>query len=504
MPLRARELSPAPGSADVDPRVVLNWRAGRQAVTHEVYLGSDPNDLSPADVVTGAPYAAYDTTALDLHLGATYYWQVNEVNELEVPAVWEGDVSEFSTRPSLVVDDFESYTNDAATFSRVFQTWIDGAGYTNPVEVAGNGTGSYIGHDPSLGDIMETGSVHGGTQSAPLYYGNGGQSVSEVDRTFDEPQDWTRAGVHGLVLYFYGHSENAPVQLYVKVNNTQVLYDGDMEALQRMSWQKWYIPLADHLTSSELAQVKSLTIGVDGSGGGILLVDDISLTADSRNLITPARPTPDNLVAHYAFDGDTLDSTGAHPATAMGLSNFETGKVGQAISLAGMFGDYVELTGYKGILGSSAITVMAWINTSATETGTIIGWGPATADGGRFGFRVDDNRIRCEFSGGNVQGTTTINHGGWQHVAVTVKANATISYPEVTLWVDGVDDTQPSTDETIINILADDTQDARIGSRPSAEDRWFGGLIDELYIYDRVLTAEEIAGAAGRSAPFDQ
>jgi len=89
-------------------------------------------------------------------------------------------------------------------------------------------------------------------------------------------------------------------------------------------------------------------------------------------------------------------------------------------------------------------------------------------------------------------------------VAVTVKENATISYPEVILWVDGRDDTRPTVDNTIVNILADPDRDVRIGSRPSSEDRWFGGLIDEVTLYDRALTAEEIAGAAGRVAPFDQ
>ena len=177
--------------------------------------------------------------------------------------------------------------------------------------------------------------------------------------------------------------------------------------------------------------------------------------------------------------------------------------MGQAVSLAGQFGDYVEATGYKGVLGSSAITVTAWIKTSATETGTIVAWGPGVPDGGRFGFRVNDNHIRCEFSGGNVQGTTVVNDGGWHHVAVTVKENATVSYPDVILWVDGIDDTQPSSDATVVNILVDPERDARIGSRPSSDDRWFGGLIDELTLYDRALTAEEIAGAAGRMAPYD-
>ncbi|MFC1764944.1 LamG domain-containing protein [Planctomycetota bacterium] len=129
-------------------------------------------------------------------------------------------------------------------------------------------------------------------------------------------------------------------------------------------------------------------------------------------------------------------------------------------------------------------------------------WGGPLSDGNRFGFRVDDNRMRGEFSGGNIQGASIVNDGGWHHVAITVQANATVSYPEVALWVDGQDDTLLSTDDTIVNILAE--SDARIGMNPSYEGRWFGGLIDELYLYDRVLTPEEIAGAAGRSTPFDQ
>lgn len=150
------------------------------------------------------------------------------------------------------------------------------------------------------------------------------------------------------MLHFYGDSENAPAQLYVKVNNTQVLYDGDVEALQRMSWQKWYIPLADHLSSNELAQVQSLSIGIEGSGQGVLKVEDITLVADSRNLVTPVAPTSDNLVAHYAFDGDASDSTGAHPGTAMGFSIFEPGKVARPSASRVYWAITWRLPGIKG------------------------------------------------------------------------------------------------------------------------------------------------------------
>jgi hypothetical protein len=41
--------------------------------------------------------------------GTTYYWQVNAIQEAES---WDGDVWSFATQEYLVVDDFESYTDD--------------------------------------------------------------------------------------------------------------------------------------------------------------------------------------------------------------------------------------------------------------------------------------------------------------------------------------------------------------------------------------------------------
>ena len=273
IPTQARDLNPAEGSTNVHPAVELSWRAGREAGTHEVYVGSDPNNLPLIEIVTGSPYATYDTYPLDLQLGQTYHWRVDEVNAVEVPSTWQGDILAFSIREFLVVDDFEGYTNDASTYRRVFQTWIDGAGYTNPVEVPGNGTGSFIGHDPGTGEIMERDIVHGGVQSAPIYYDNGGQSISEVDRMFDEPQDWTRAGVKSLTIAFHGTSGNTG-QLYVKINNTRVDYDLDAAHIATAEWHVWNIDLPT--VNADLENVTKMTIGVDG-GAGLLYVDDICL-----------------------------------------------------------------------------------------------------------------------------------------------------------------------------------------------------------------------------------
>jgi hypothetical protein len=501
IPTYATQPNPDSGATDVSTDVRLSWgKNGRDADQHKVYIGTEPTELTLTGSITEN---SFDTLPLDLQLAQTYYWRVDEVNSAEDHSVWEGDVWSFATADLIVTEDMESYSGDEG--QEVFMTWFDGFG--------GDATlgGSTTGHIE--GPFVETAIVKDGRQAMPMFYDNDGgfadidgkvssPTHSEVVRDFESAQDWRRAGVQGLVLNLYGNANNVPGQLYIKINNTKVSYNGDIDALKRPVWQKWYISLKDHLPDNTLANVDSLSIGIEGGGEGVVIIDAISLTGESRSLITPTEPSSDNLVAHYAFEGDASDSTGAHPGTVMGLSIFEPGKVGQAVSLAGVFGDYIEINGYKGIVGSSAITVMAWIKTEATESGTIIGWGSVAPDGGRFGFRVNDNRIRCEFTGGNVQGTAMLNDGNWHHVAVTVNAGATISYPAVTLWVDGQDDTLPSTDETTIAILAD--FDTRIGGRPTAEDRWFGGSIDELSLYNRVLSAEEIAGAAGRVASFDQ
>jgi hypothetical protein len=330
----------------------------------------------------------------------------------------------------------------------------------------------------------------------PLAYDNtGGVTVSEATRTFDASQDWTQHGIKGLIVWFFGDPDNAPAQMYVKIDDAKVPYDGDAENLTRTPWQMWYIDLAGMNVSS----VDELTIGFEGSGTGMVFIDDIMLSPYERQLVTPAEPDPAGLVAHFAFDGDTSDSTGAHPGTAVGSPIFVDGKLAQAISLNGT-GDYVELTGYQGILGANPITVTAWVNTTNTETGAIIGWGP-NVGGQRFGFRIDAGRIRHEHHGGNIQGDTVMNDGTWHHVAITVEANATVSYPEAILWLDGLDDTRPTTDPDPYDIVAD--LDVRIGSRPAADDRFYMGDIDEVRIYDRVLSPAEIAYLAGRTQPFD-
>ena len=496
IPTFAREAQPADGDTTNTVDVALNWRAGREAASHEVYLGTDPNGLVLAATVTDNSY-----DAADLDYASTYYWKIVEVNDAEDPAAYAGPVWSFDTPAFGIVDDFDQYNDDC---DRIFFAWEDGLGHNGGEDVEdcavlpsnGNGGGSIVGNAQS--PFAERTIIHSGSQSMPLEYDNA-FGPSEATLSLNA-QDWTAHGIKSLSLYFRGDPANTG-QLYVKINNSKVSYEGLAGAVQRAQWTPWNIDLAT--VGANLQSVTSLAVGIDGAtASGMLYVDDIRLYPQTPEFVTPVDPAPDNLVAHYAFEGNANDSVGGLHGTLVGNAEFVPGQQGQALSINTLtVTDYVDITGYQGILGASAVTIAAWVNTSSDATGAIIGWGP-NVSGQRFGFRIDVGRLRTEHAGGNIQGDTAINDGTWHHVAVTVEANSTVSYPQVKLWLDGQDDTRPTTDPDAYDLTAD--QDVSIGRRPASDDRYFIGLIDELYIYDRVLSQAEIAGLAGMTQPFDK
>jgi len=202
----------------------------------------------------------------------------------------------------LVIDDFESYSNEVG--ERVFETWIDGIGLVWPN--TGNGTGAAVGHDiwsvdsPHYGGtIMETDNVHGGEQSMPLYYDDRcAPYYSEAERTFRTPfylygkltpQDWTVDEADTLTFYFRGEADNDPDPLYVAISDSSGYYarvtHPDEEAVLATEWQSWHIPLAElQAAGVDIASVREMRIGVGDwdnpplGGLGLFYIDDIWVT----------------------------------------------------------------------------------------------------------------------------------------------------------------------------------------------------------------------------------
>jgi hypothetical protein len=93
---------PANGAMGVDPNVVLNWVPGKDTASHDVYFGTDYNDVNNANTSSVEYKGNFDVNSWDpcgLEPVTTYYWRIDEVNE---PNLWKGHVWSFETlRPAI-------------------------------------------------------------------------------------------------------------------------------------------------------------------------------------------------------------------------------------------------------------------------------------------------------------------------------------------------------------------------------------------------------------------
>jgi hypothetical protein len=481
IPVMAREPQPATGSTGIDPTtVVLGWRTGREAASHSIYTSTDPNALLLSGTSTTNRFAP-----ANLNLSTKYYWRVDEVNTAMTPTTWPSSVWNFTTADFLVVDDMESY-ND--TTNKIFDTWVDGYGTTT--------NGALVGYDQSVNNTFgDTTTIHGGSQSMPFRYGQNSASTSEATRTFATSQDWTAAGVKTLVLYFYGDPANTGGQLYLKINSTKVTYSGDAGNIQRHRWNQWNIDLAS--ISGGVKAVKTLTLGVSG-GAGILLVDDLLLYESAPVIATPVDPGTANLIAYYAMSNNVKDSSGkgndgtivGAPTYAAGLSASNT-----ALKLNGT-ADCVDL-GKKDVFNpTGSFSIALWANIGA--------WGTAW-DHVMIGNRGEDNvgwQLR-RYSSASFCFTTrgvgnddmaskiTPPQNEWIHFACVYDDAANTK----TIYINGVLDSVVTT--TAGAHIAATTHNTYIGARALAANTgpdtatFFTGMLDEIRIFNRALTAGE-------------
>jgi Concanavalin A-like lectin/glucanases superfamily/F5/8 type C domain len=273
IPGHARAPVPADGATEVSPTATLGWRAGRGAVTHEVYLSADEAAVADGSaLVDTVTESSYPLGSLDLTYGSRYFWKINEVNEMAAIPSWEGDIWSFSTQEFFVVEDFESYDDED---NRIYDTWLDG--WVNE-------TGSTVGHLDA--PFAERTIVNGGKQSMPLAYDNEAApfySEAELDLA---GANWTVGGADTLRLYVQGSVDNDPGTLYVALEDSAghvaVVTYPDEAVLTSDVWEKWVIPLSE-FGGVNLANVTTVYVGVgdrnspSANGSGVIFIDDIGV-----------------------------------------------------------------------------------------------------------------------------------------------------------------------------------------------------------------------------------
>jgi hypothetical protein len=183
-----------------------------------------------------------------------------------------------------------------------------------------------------------------------------------------------------------------------------------------------------------------------------------------------------------------------------GSPTWVAGYDGTALSFDGTrSGDYVSIEGYTGILGNNPFTIALWVKSTSTDDITMVNWGSSTA-GQRIDFRLYQGRLRVEHGNGNLQGNTALNDGDWHHAACVISLNASLQAPDIAIYLDGYDDTQTTTDPDKFDIVG--TVSVTIGQRRTNGDREFLGVMDDVRIFDTVLTRDEIRTVMTRFDPL--
>ena len=278
-------------------------------------------------------------------------------------------------------------------------------------------------------------------------------------------------------------------QLYVKVDNSKVIYDGDAADIARARWNQWNIDL----TGVNLNNVPTVAIGIESSGGsggsGVVFVDEIRLYREASPIPVPVDPGTVGLVAHYQFENNTQDSSGiALHGTAIGEPTYVQGLagLGNAILLNGV-DMYVDLPIGPTISTMTDITVTAWVNWSGiggdwqrifdfgTGPGASMYLTPSTGGGMLF-----------TNSGSFLDNVPDALPTGWQHVAVVIDSTSMT----MQLYLYGLEVDSGETD-TLPSDIGDANQ-SWLGRSQYDWDPYFQGSIDDVRIYDRALSADEV------------
>jgi hypothetical protein len=482
VPVRAFKPDPADGATDVSIETTLNWRPGREAVSHEVNLGTDPNALALAGTANVPSF-----TPEPLTLATTYSWQINEVNEAEAVATWTGTIWSFTTQTCRVVDDFEQYTNNIDAGETIFQTWGDG------YEVAENG--ATVGYTDA--PFAETVVVRTGKQAMLLSYDNSTASYSEAQASIADLSigpDWTIGSPKTLVLWVCGDLSNAAGdRLYVKINSTKVEYPGSLSV---PIWKQWNVDLG----GINIGNVKTLTIGVDSDGVGRLYIDEIALYRQAPAIVEPGPDSDASMVGHWKLDETAgliaADSSGyGNDGTLVGMTGNEwkTGIHGGALEFTGT-GKYVDCGNDTSLHLRGSVTISTWVKMAPNNAAAYMGIGGKLKTSPYKGFalvRHSSNVFRLwadngngEIAGFDASSDKPYTDTEWHHVVGVVDAGTS------TLYVDGVKQTKQGSVS-----LTDSGEVVHIGRQYSGlDDRYWNGLIDDVRIYYRALSAQEIAG----------
>ncbi len=209
-------------------------------------------------------------------------------------------------------------------------------------------------------------------------------------------------------------------------------------------------------------------------------------------LFPQLRGRPAGLAAYWPAEGNARDKIGHHNGTMIDGAGYDVGEVGRAFSFDGK-GQYVKIPPSAGLNPGGQLTIEFWMkaapgNPVSSFQGLVTSdyYGVEIANGVSFYVSSDH--------GGSwaISPHASLSAGVWHHVAGTYDGAI------VRLYIDGqplgmalkhIGAISPLPSGSFVAI---GSEDGRTQFADCVGSRYFNGLIDEVRIYDRALSASEI------------
>jgi hypothetical protein len=131
----ASKPSPALGEQDVSRDVILSWTPGEFADKHNVYFGTDFDNINNADVnsplLIGPDLDINTFTPGRLDFDQTYYWRVDEISAPPDNTIYKGDLWSFTVEPFAITIDRIIATASSQEPDQGPENTVDGSGLVN-------------------------------------------------------------------------------------------------------------------------------------------------------------------------------------------------------------------------------------------------------------------------------------------------------------------------------------------------------------------------------------
>lgn len=210
------------------------------------------------------------------------------------------------------------------------------------------------------------------------------------------------------------------------------------------------------------------------------------------------------LVAWFPFSGNAGDSSGYNNHGTLNGPSLTTDRFGQLNKAYDFNGvnNFIDIPTNTGNLsGAQKFSFSFWINptadTSIIPQAIFTYWHQTNSPiGTPIGFYVTltNGRIRTNYvSGLSVGSLTNINIGSWYNVIILYDGTKATNSEKQQLFINGIASTLDfactNCNTTIPNIIGSNGTYGRIGSRTV---EFFKGKIDDIRIYNRILSHQEI------------